>query len=516
MLGHRELTMEDYADIFRRRLWLILACVFGCLGLAVAASFVIPARYMSQTLVLIEQQQVPTEYVTPVITEDLGERLASMKEQILSRSALEPIIQRFNLFAGNKTLFLGLLNGGQATMDDRIAMTQKAIGVKPIPATTGSHGMPGFFITFTGNDPRTAQQVCGEITSLFMNENLSARQQSAEGTTEFLKQQLANAKESLDEQDAKLADFERKYIGKLPDQESSNETTLHALATQLDAVNQSLDRLQQNETILQAMVNQQTQDSHTGTASVATPSKVDLRKQLQDLIEQRQKLETIYTPDYPDVVEISRNIADLQAQLAAPASSQSPSTAAPALPDPPELVQQKAQLKGVQQSILTTKREQADIEKQIRDYEARIDMSPLVEEQYKQITRDHDTALQFYNSLLKKMDESSMATALEQRQEGEQFRVMDAPNLPDSPDFPKRPLFAAGGLLGGLMLALILCAILEYRDNTLRSEADIWAFTKLPTLALLPHLPTVPGSDDDRKHNDKDLSSAVEAEKADA
>ena len=78
---------------------------------------------------------------------------------------------------------------------------------------------------------------------------------------------------------------------------------------------------------------------------------------------------------------------------------------------------------------------------------------PLVEEEYKQITRDHETALQFYNTLLTKMNESSMATALEQRNQGEQFRVMDAPNLPDGPSFPNRMVFAGGGLAAGLYWA---------------------------------------------------------------
>jgi capsular polysaccharide biosynthesis protein len=109
----------------------------------------------------------------------------------------------------------------------------------------------------------------------------------------------------------------------------------------------------------------------------------------------------------------------------------------------------------------------------------------MVEEEYKQVTRDHETALQFYNTLLTKMNESSMATALERRQQGEQFRVMDAPNLPDSPTFPNRTIFAGGGLVCGLILGLLLSALLEYRDTSLRNERDVWAFTKLPTLAVV-------------------------------
>ena len=239
MLGHRELTVQDYVAILKRWYWLILLCALVCFGVAFGITYEIAPRYMSQTLVLIEQQQVPTDYVTPILTEDLGERLASLREQILSRSRLEPIIQRFNLFAG-----------GGGTMDARVAETQKAIQVKPVNAGARA----GFFITFEYPDPRTAQQVCGEITSLFVSENLAARQESAEGTTEFLKQQLADAKKNLDDQDAKLAAFESKYLGRLPDQEKSNESTLQALSTQLDAATQSLDRLQENQTFIESNI----------------------------------------------------------------------------------------------------------------------------------------------------------------------------------------------------------------------------------------------------------------------
>jgi polysaccharide chain length determinant protein (PEP-CTERM system associated) len=440
---------------------------------------------VSQTLVLIEQQQVPENYVTPVVTEDLGERLASMREQILSRSRIEPIIQRFNLYAGRDT-----------TMDDRVEMTQKDIGVTPIPSGPSSHGMPGFYITFKAQDARTAQQVCGEITSLFVSENLNAREQSAEGTTDFLKQQLADAKAKLDDQDAKLAAFEEKYFGALPDQEQGNMNTLQALTTQLDAATQSLGRMQQDVTFLQAMVTQQTHDLESSEPA-ATGISVDERKtELKALIEQKRALEALYTPDHPDVVAISRKIADLQAEIAhasaEPAPASAPAASTVSRPDPPQLQQLKAQLRAAQASMANTKQEQARIEQQVRTYESRLQSSPQVEAAYKQLTRDHETALEFYNSLLKKMNESSMATALEQDQQGEQFRVLDPANLPDAPTFPNPFVFAGGGFTGGLFLGLLLAALLEYRDTSLRNERDIWAFTKLPTLAVISRIKDLP------------------------
>jgi len=374
-------------------------------------------------------------------------------------------------------------------MDDRVEITQKAIGIKPIPSGRG--GMPGFFITFKAQDARTAQQVCGEITSLFVSENLSAREQSAEGTTDFLKQQLADSKRNLDEQDAKLAAFQQKYLGRLPEQEPSNANALQALTTQLDAANQTVNRAQQTVTFLEAIVSQQTRElQHTDSATGVSAD--ERRAQLKALIAQKQELETLYTPDHPDVVAISRRIADLQAEIAHVPAQPAPATAAVTSPDTPQLQQLKAQLHAAQQAMAAAKQEQTGIEKQVRTYEARIDSSPQVEQEYKQVTRDHETALQFYNTLLSKMNESSMATALERRQQGEQFRVMDAPNLPEAPTFPNRPAFAGGGLAAGLMLGLLVAGLLEYHDTSLRNERDIFAFTKLPTLAIIAYINDLP------------------------
>ena len=476
MLGHRELAMQDYADILKRRFWLILAVTVLGLGIGLGISYQITPQYMSQTLVLIEQQKVPEDYVKPVVNEDLNARLASMKEQILSRSRIEPIIERFNLYGG-----------GKASMDDRVDMTRKAIGINTIPYGQSSHGMPGFFITFKAQDARTAQQVCGEITSLFVSENLNAREQSAEGTTDFLKQQLDDAKRNLDDQDAKMAAFESKYLGRLPSQEPANANTLQALTAQLDVATQTVSRLQQNETIIESLIAQQPQGPAGSDAATGT-SESSLQTQLKDALKQEHEMEAVYTPDHPDIVAMKRRIASLRAEIAHQQAEPAKVETAVSASDSPQLLQLKTQLRADKMSIDTAKQDQARIEDKVRSYEAKIESSPMVEEEYKQVTRDHDTALQFYNTLLTNMNESSMATALEHRQEGEQFRVMDAPNLPDGPIYPKRGIFAGGGIAAGLALGLLFAAILEYRDTSLRSEGDIWAFTKLPTLAVISYI----------------------------
>ncbi len=484
MLGHRPMVPEDYLAILKRRWWIVLLPLLILPILTYAFSYTIPPQYLSQTLVLIEGQKVPDNYVKPVVSSDLDSRLASMREQILSRSHLQPIIERYNLYGTSKM-----------DMDDRIDMVRRDIDIKPIHSEVArSGGLPGFFISFKADDAHTAQLVCSDITSLFLNENLKLREASAEGTTDFLKGQLNDAKRSLDEQDAKLAAFKQQYSGRLPGQETANSDMLSTLNTQLEAATQQLSRAEQDRSYLQTMITQQTSGNVSSSPGIAaapstflTQQQQDNQIQLQALLAQEAELTAHYTDDYPDVIAVKRKISELRKQIARPVASASNGSATASGPSRESmgLQQLRAQLRAADVGIDGKRKEQASLEASIRNYQGRIESSPVIEEQYKQLTRDYQTAQSFYDDLLSKMNESKMATDLEKRQEGEQFSVMDQANLPDAPFSPKRGLFLGSGAAFGIALGLILAGLLEYRDTSLRSERDVWAFTKLPTLGLI-------------------------------
>jgi uncharacterized protein involved in exopolysaccharide biosynthesis len=145
----------------------------------------------------------------------------------------------------------------------------------------------------------------------------------------------------------------------------------------------------------------------------------------------------------------------------------------------------RARIRAMDVAIQAKRNEQAGLMQQIRMYQGRIQSSPLVEQQFKELTRDYQNSQTLYQSLQTKMNESQMTTDLEKRQEGETFSVLDAPNLPTDPTYPKVSVFAMGGLFAGLALGVLIVALLEYKDTTLRSERDVWAFTQLPTLAVI-------------------------------
>jgi polysaccharide chain length determinant protein (PEP-CTERM system associated) len=478
-MTRRELTPADYIAMLRRR-W-VLITVLTVIGppLAYGASRFLPNRYKSQTLVLVQQPTVPSDFVKPVDTTDISQRLASMKQQILSRTRLEPVIRQFGLFPQE-------IN--RVPMEDLVARLQRAIDVTPIQpmAETRANSLPGFYVNVTMENARTAQGVCTAVTSMFIEQNLRLQQQHSEQTTQFLSQQLADAKTNLDAQDAKLAAFKSRNIGSLPDDEQTNLNLLTGLTSQLDAANQALARAQQDKSFAESMLTQQLaawQASQTGH------NPQTLEQQFAALQTLLAGLQARYTDDYPDVIKAKADIAVLQKKIAEGRDANGTSESnrmQKASAEPAQITQWRTQVHAAEQMIAEKTKEQEQIKRQIKLYQGRVEASPMVEQQYKQLTRGYQTALDSYNDLLKKRDASAMSEDLTREQQGEQFRVLDPANLPDTPSFPNRPLFAAGGLAGGLALGLGLAFLLELQDTSLRSERDVEFALRLPVLAMVP------------------------------
>ena len=483
MLGSRQLTWSDYVSMAKRRWWIIAIPTVLAPVLAYVGSLWIPNQYTSRTSVLVEQQKVPDSFVKPVVEEQINERLATMQEQILSRTRLQPIIERVGLYKKDV---------GKAPMEDLLDRMRKSISVSAVRADFGdrTNGLPGFYITFTADDPKMAQQVCGEITSMFVNENLRSREQHAQGTTDFLKSQVDDAKRVLDEQDSKLAAFKDKYLNQLPGDEQTNLMMMNSLNNRMEAINQAIAAAQQQKTFSEGMLARQTAEwkSSQVEGSIGAPS--DLQKQRANLQAQLLDLETRYTDDHPDVIKTKNLIAELDKKIAASnaAANDPKSSVADTAAEPKELVQLRLSLKATEQSIKDKQKEQADLQKQIRVFQGRISASPQIEEEYKALTRDHQTAQAFYEDLMKKQRESEMATDLERRQEGEQFRVLDPPSLPERPTFPNRLNIALGGLAFGFCLGGGTAFLLEAKDQSLRTEPDVVAVLKLPVLVSVPKL----------------------------
>jgi polysaccharide chain length determinant protein (PEP-CTERM system associated) len=502
-MAQRELTPADYISMLRRRWILIVTLTLVGGPLAYGVSRLLPNRFKSQTLVLIEQPTVSAKIVESLDSQDINQRLSSMQQQILSRSRLEPIIRQFNLYPQDVN---------RKSMDELVLRLQKAIEVTPIlpMAETRAQQLPGFYVAVTMDNARNAQEVCTAVTSMFIEQSIRLRQEHSETTTKFLAQELASAKASLDDQDGKLAAFKSRYAGELPEDEPTNLNLLTGLTSQLDASTQALSRAQQDKTFNESLLSQQVsawQSSQTGHDPET------LEQQLIAAQAHLAQLEISYTNDYPDVIKAKADIANLQRKIAesdGPGKATGTSKGPKSSIEPAQIQQLRAQVHNDDVIIGVKTKEQEQIRKQIGLYQERIQSSPAVEQQYKELTRGYQTAVESYQGLQKNRDSAEMAVNLERKQEGEQFSVLDPANLPDKPSFPNRPLFALGGLAGGLGLGLGIAFFLEMKDSSFKTERDVEFALHLPVLAMVPAIEPLLAKSNKKNANQKLAAADVE------
>jgi protein tyrosine kinase modulator len=478
-MNQRELTLADYLAMLRRHWVLILALAIIGPPIGYSISRVVPPRYVSQTMVLVQPQTVPNSIVPSMDTTTMNQRLASLKQQILSRSSLEPVIRQFNLYAPDID---------KTSMDILVARLQAAVEVTPVaPLTeTGPRELPGFSVSVTLDDAHKAQDVCTRLTSMFIQASNGDSTERTQQVTQFLTGQLAEAKRQLDEQDAKLATFKSRYLGSLPDDVQANLNLLAGLNTQLEATNQALARAQQDKTFSESLLQQQLAQLQP-TQNGQSPS--TLEQQLATLKTQLATQEEMFTDSYPDVIKTKANIAALEKEIAQSgkpsAGSDGPKDPKPVI-EPPQIMQLRSQIHTYEQQIAEKTRDQEQLKEQIKLYESRVQQSPAVEEEYTELTRGRQTANDSYNTLLKQQHEAQMSSELNQQQQGQYFNVLDAANLPSKPTFPNRIMFTAGGLAGGLGLGLALTLFFELKDTSIKSERDVEFSLRLPVLAMIP------------------------------
>jgi len=488
MIENRELNIDDYLAMLRRRLKVILIPALLAPLVGFLISFAFPPKYTSQSLVLVEGQKVPEGYVKPVVTENIIQRIVTMQQQVLSRNRLQPMIDRLGLAKGKSVD--EVVDGIRLNLDIQPVQTT---GTTPAKRRPGQNDVPGFYVNFTADNPREAQQICSELTSMLLEENLKAREQVAQSTTDFLSRQLDEAKHDLDDQDSKLAVFKRQYIGQLPGDEDNNLKILMGLNSQLDANTQTLNRAQQDKSYTESLLAQQLA-AWRASQSVTSPQ--SLQQQLASLESQLITLQARYTDDHPDVVKTKNDVAEVKRKLNemnSAAAQNVDTTDKGTANEPPEIRQLRLQIHQYGEAMAQATRDQKRLQDQIHAYQGRLALSPAVEEQYKALTRDYETAQKLYNDLLAKKSQSQMQTDMERRQEGEQMRLLNPANLPDTPSFPVRWLFALGGLGAGLGLGFGLTLWLELRDKSIRTEQDVLAALDLPMLVSVPWIGTDAG-----------------------
>lgn len=478
MLPGKKLTPEDLVRIALRRKWLILVPFVLCSAGAVFVSKHLPNEYRSETLIMLMPQRVPDSYVKSTVTGKIEDRLATLNDQILSRSRLEPIITELNLYPELQRT---------SVMEDVVRRMRSDISVD-------IDGKESFRVSYISRDPELAQKVTARLASLFIEQNLRDRENMAEETNQFLEAQLEDARGRLEANEKKLEAYRKRYAGELPTQAASNLQAIQNAQNQLQAVAEASDRLSERRLLLE----RQLIDAQSPQLAVSLPAQAagapeaaagqSTAQQLEAAKNSLQVLLTRDKPDHPDVKRLQRTIRDLEAKLIEEAKH--PADAAPLSPQ--EALRQKrirdltAQISDIDRELEDKKQQSVQLRATIASYQAKLDAVPTRESELVELTRDYTTLQETYQSLLAKREESKMAANLERRNIGEQFRVLDPARVPVRPFRPNRLQIDAMGAAAGLLIGLALTALLEYRDATFKVEDDVVRVLALPVLAVIP------------------------------
>lgn len=497
----QNLQLQDYIEIIKRRALCIL--VSGLLISLATYLFVrtLPNVYVSETVILVEAPKIPVEYVRPTASA-IQNQLSTISQQIMSRTRLEKIIIENNLYPEKRK---------KLPMEDVIELMRKEIDLK-VPKVEGRTA-DSFTLSYESYKPEIAQKVTTELASLYIEENLKNREEQTEDVTLFLDSQLKETEAKLNRLETRLGEFKSHNMGALPEQENANIAVLNGLQQQLQANIDSTNRLEDQKTYQNRLLSElrslnnlaKSRRSDASSASKATLSSPQRpQSELERLKAQRDDLLSRYTKDHPDVRKLESQIAQLERMTPniqeTPLQNSSPdaiSGTGPAQPDL-ESVQIKNQIEVLDQQLKRGLMEQQRIREQIGSYQARVGSTPWVEQQQKEISRDYDITKQHYQTLLSKRNDAAMATNLEKRQKGEQFRIIDPASFPEKPTKPDRLRLNLFGLLAGLAIGLGIALSLELADESIRSENELARLTSLPVLASIPVIstvfPTDPGS----------------------
>ena len=529
--------VDEYWAIVRRRKWWIIGPLFIGWLLVFVSAWIIPAQYTSESVILIDKSKVPETFVRANVKVEMGERLESITQQVLSRQRLLGIINKYHLYNSVLT----------PTPDDQMKKMRADIKIDlvqtPTPDEFGKRELTAFKLQYTGDNAAVAQQVNSAMVSYFIDENVKASQAMSESTTQFLDQQLRNASESLAAQENRMREFQKQHAGELPEQVQANIQMMTGAQQQLSSAIEARNRAMQQQAYLTSLL---AQYQAAGVDNVGSGSPQSIDQQIEGARTALADMQARYTPDYPDVKKLKETIANLEAlkqkqmnggDLNAPdaggksdkdkvAATTGPEGTTPPADKPagggdaagaggagggdsaadlgdarpgttPGQLAAMAPVMQLQSELKSNKMEIQNREAQIRSLEARLQElqshlggTPTVQAEMLNLARDYSTTQKAYMELMDKKNASSLATNLQRQQQGENFRIIDPPSLPEKASFPDRFRFSLAGLAVGLGLAVLFGAGSEYVDDRIRNEQDLADATPLPILVEIPPIRT--------------------------
>lgn len=484
-----KLDWAKYWAVAQRRCWLFVLPFFVGWAVVWSVSWLLPSVYRSSALILV--QHPSSILVTgPNGTADLQSRMDSISQQVLSRTNLLKI-------AGNLGLYADQRASGRLTDDEVVERMRKNIEVE---VAQSQAGLPtSFNIYFRSPSPDVAQQVTTELTNALISGALDTTATDLEVQNKILESELAEAGTNLSAMEEKVRQYKDRHMGELPTQLQSNIQILSGLQTQLQAEQDALARAKQQNTYLQSLLDQYTSVANTTKSADAPVGLPALDQELERLRSQLANLSSIYTDQHPDVRKLKEQIAKTQKmkdQLLAQLKNKpgdgteaSDSTAIGTTTVGP-IMEVRSQLKANQLEISNRQHAVESLQSQIATYQARLNTTPVREQELADLTRNYDQSKAHYDELLARKNQAALVTRVSREQQGDRFTMQDPPSRPTKPYSPNRLKLSLMGLFAGVGLGFVVAGGAEFLDDRVYDEDVFKQLLPTEVLVEIPSLKT--------------------------
>jgi polysaccharide chain length determinant protein (PEP-CTERM system associated) len=456
--------VQKYLDIVKRRkYWIILPFLVTILG-GLAYVLIAPKLYEATTLILVEEQSVPKDMVRPVVAESIDARLATITQQVTSRTNIEKIIRDYRLSEEQ---------GSSLGIDELVEAVRKRITIDVDRNRGGGGPISAFTISYQGKDPKKVTEVTNGLASIFILQNVEIRESQALGTSSFLADQVESVRTRLAEKEKEQKAYTERYMGGLPDQLNANLAMLGAAQSRQDQLSKNLTDMENRKVVIQQRI-----DELRKERLAAGPA----MKDLSALKDQLAELELRYTGDHPDVIRLKKQIEAIEASEAKPEPDSSTNTTGPSKTEHAL----GKQVNDIEYDIANTKADLKKVQGAVSMYQKRVEDTPKREQELLSLNRDYANLKEQYSSLLKRKLEADIGVNLEKRQKGAQFTVIDPAKIPTRPVKPDVMRILSMVLAVGLALGGGLAYFVEMMDSSFRNADDLEKKLKVPILVSIP------------------------------
>lgn len=502
--------MEDYIDVLRRHRAWMLGPLFASMVISVVVAFLWPDTYRSSAMIRVIPSQVSERMAPQVINAEMSQRVSSMANEILSRTALTNIINSLQLYPRDRK---------RLPNEDVVENMRKdiKIGAVGLLATQQSERVNAFRISFDYNDRILAQKVCSELVSKFIDANLRTQQTQMTSADDFFKEQLDTRKKLLEDIDMRLTAFRVQNQGRLPEQITATVNQLQAMENRMSNLNSGIQRAAQDKMLLESRLSILKDQLRQSSQPITQQSEQrEMRERVtndrlagieRDIISMETNIAAMleqYRENHPDVQRRKSELAVLKRRRDSIAAEDEAKKAAPAPVEKPrslsagqirEVREIEAQIAATQSMIESKRVETENLQRdynaaaaQSRSLQGQITAMPVGEAKYDELLRERALAKEQYEETSKKAEISNVQVQLTNRKQSETLELLDPANTPQQPTEPNRYMIVGSGMAIGAFIGMFIVAAREMKDTTLKSLKDVRAYTQLTVLGSVPLL----------------------------